>query len=255
MTMKKLLLILAAVLALLFVAACAPEEEATEEATATEEVVETEAATDEEADDEEADDEEADDEEADDEEADDEEADMDADGDMDGEGMGMGGVSAVYMLITNNGEEDVTLVGASTDMSGEVQIHETTVEDDVATMQELEDGLVIPAGETVTLEPGGYHVMLLDLQGNLVEGETLSITLEFEGADAVDLDVPIIAEAPQEAETVVAGDLTIEEGWARPATVEMDEEMDDTEATEETDMDEEAEAAEDTEDTEDTEEE
>src|SRR5690606_4271195 len=74
------------------------------------------------------------------------------------------GVSGAYMSITNNGEDYVTLVSVSAEGDGMVQIHETTVdENDMASMQELEDGVTIAAGETVELAPGGLHIMLMNL--------------------------------------------------------------------------------------------
>lgn len=63
---------------------------------------------------------------------------------------------------------------------------------DVMRMRELADGLVVPAGETVTLAPGGYHVMFMDLQKPLVKGEVISVTLTFEKAGDVTMDFPVI---------------------------------------------------------------
>ena len=54
-------------------------------------------------------------------------------------------------------------------------------------MTELPDGLPIPAGQTVTLAPGGYHLMFMQLTGPLVEGSTLPVTLQFEKAGAVEV--------------------------------------------------------------------
>lgn len=55
-------------------------------------------------------------------------------------------------------------------------------------MRELEDGLELPAGEEVSLEPGGYHIMLLELQEPIVEGDTIPVTLMFENAGEVQVD-------------------------------------------------------------------
>lgn len=55
-------------------------------------------------------------------------------------------------------------------------------------MRELEDGLELPAGEEVSLEPGGYHIMLLELGQPITEGDTIPVTLEFENAGEVEVE-------------------------------------------------------------------
>ena len=67
----------------------------------------------------------------------------------------------------------------------------STTIDGVMQMRELVDGLPIPAGETVTLMPGGYHVMLMDLKRPLKQGETVTVTLRFEKAGAVTLPLAV----------------------------------------------------------------
>lgn len=156
--------------------------------------------------------------------------DMDMDGteeamDMD---MQMGGTSAVYMNITNNGEFDVALFQGESEAAGEIQLHETTVDDNgVARMEEQPEGIIIPAGETVSLEPGGLHVMLLDLQAELVEGDTVNVVLDFDNGEQVVLDAIIQTEAPAESNTIEAGDLVIEGVWARPSAGGMHMDMGD----------------------------
>ena len=108
--------------------------------------------------------------------------------------MDMGSVSAVYMVIENQGDTADRLVSvqADPDLVGVTELHQTTVNDQgVAQMRPVTDGLEIPAGGSVTLEPGSYHVMLMDLQGDLVEGETLSVTLTFESGETITLEALI----------------------------------------------------------------
>ncbi|MEL6437450.1 MAG: copper chaperone PCu(A)C [Pseudomonadota bacterium] len=100
-------------------------------------------------------------------------------------------VSAGYMTITNNGSEADTLVAAKAPFSGRVELHEMTMQDDVMKMRELEGGIVIPAGETVILMPGGLHVMFMDMQQQLSEGETFSGTLTFANAGTVEVTLNI----------------------------------------------------------------
>ncbi len=100
-------------------------------------------------------------------------------------------VAGGYLTIANTGAEDDRLVAVSTPAAGMSQIHEMKMEGDVMKMNELPDGLVIPAGGSVSLAPGGYHLMFMDLRGPLVEGETVTVTLTFEKAGTVDVQLPV----------------------------------------------------------------
>jgi periplasmic copper chaperone A len=64
------------------------------------------------------------------------------------------------------------------------------------TMRELVGGLPLPAGETVMLAPGGYHIMLIDLVEPLETGDEFELTLDFENADDVTLNVEVAESAP-----------------------------------------------------------
>ncbi len=96
------------------------------------------------------------------------------------------------------------LVSASSPVAGIVEIHEMAMENNVMRMRAI-PGLALPAGKTVELKPGGYHVMLMDLKQPLKEGESIALTLVFEGEDKaksnVELKVPVRAlAAPAKAE-------------------------------------------------------
>lgn len=107
-------------------------------------------------------------------------------------------VGGGYLTITNTGDTDDRLVSGTTSIANALEIHEMTVENDIMTMRALPDGLVIPAGETVTLEPGGYHLMLMGLQEAIVIDSPVRVTLEFENAGAIELDLAV---APAGART------------------------------------------------------
>lgn len=100
----------------------------------------------------------------------------------------VGGMTAVFGTITNNSSQDITLVGASTDVANVVEIHEMVMSGGEMVMQQKEGGLVIPAGETAVLEPGGNHVMLMDLASDVVAGDKISVTFDLEGADDVTIE-------------------------------------------------------------------
>ena len=95
--------------------------------------------------------------------------------------------AAGYLTITNEGDEDDRLLGGEAAFAEDVEMHETNVVDDVARMREKE-GIVVGAGQSVVLEPGGTHLMFTGLAAPLVDGERLDATLRFERAG----DVPVV---------------------------------------------------------------
>lgn len=137
------------------------------------------------------------------------------------------GTGAAFFTVTNNGTEDDRLVSAATDVAAAAEIHEMALKDGTMQMSPVMDGLPIPAGETVVLAPGGYHIMLIGLKQDLKAGETFEMTLTFEKAGEVELVVPIFAtkSAAEAAElpTVTVGDLVIEGIWSRHAPALMDD--------------------------------
>lgn len=100
-------------------------------------------------------------------------------------------VAGGFIDIVNAGAVDDRLISAASAISNVTQIHTMEMDGDVMRMREMPDGLVIPAGETVHLKPGGYHVMFMDLTGPLIEGETIMVRLNFEVAGEVDVKLPV----------------------------------------------------------------
>lgn len=91
-------------------------------------------------------------------------------------------VAAGYMVIRNAGSDPDRLIAGAAPFAGRVEIHEMVMDGDVMRMREVDGGLEIPPGGEIVLEPGGYHVMFLDLQEPLVEGGVRGGTLTFEQA-------------------------------------------------------------------------
>jgi periplasmic copper chaperone A len=89
--------------------------------------------------------------------------------------------TGAFMAITATGGG--TLVSASSPVAGVVEIHEMTMDGTTMKMRALPKGLDLPAGKTVELKPGGYHVMLMDLKAPLKTGESVDISLVVEGKD------------------------------------------------------------------------
>ncbi len=75
------------------------------------------------------------------------------------------------------------LVAVRSPIAGVVQIHEMAMEQDVVRMRELPGGLLLPAGQSLELKPGGHHVMLMDLKGPVKPGDEVPLTLVLEGPD------------------------------------------------------------------------
>lgn len=100
-------------------------------------------------------------------------------------------VGGGFITITNKGGEDDRLVSATSSQAGEVQLHEMAMEGDVMKMRQLNDGIAIPAGQTVELKPGGLHLMFFKVSEPFVEGATVKVTLTFEKAGAVDVVLPV----------------------------------------------------------------
>ncbi|MEO1092627.1 MAG: copper chaperone PCu(A)C [Pseudomonadota bacterium] len=100
-----------------------------------------------------------------------------------------------YLVIRNEGETPDRLVGGDAPFAGRVEVHETTMQDDVMRMRPVVDGLEIPAGGSVTFEPGGYHVMFVQLQEPLVQGERRTVTLEFANAGTIEVEFVVEAMA------------------------------------------------------------
>lgn len=133
---------------------------------------------------------------------------------------------AVYMSFTSEDGDALTGASVPSDIAGTVEIHETVAADaggaaddamattttgdamggdastdttvagmGAMTMQPI-DSLELPAGETVTLEPGGYHIMLIDLVAPLETGQEIEVSLTFENAGERTITVPVQDDAP-----------------------------------------------------------
>lgn len=99
---------------------------------------------------------------------------------------------AVYVSITNTADEADRLTGAEGDIADRIELHDAGIDDDgVMQMREIEDGIALPAGQTVELAPQGRHIMLIGLDGPLVEGEAFPLTLSFEQAGAITVDISV----------------------------------------------------------------
>lgn len=91
-------------------------------------------------------------------------------------------------------DTDARLVAAESPVAGVVEIHEMSMENDVMKMSPI-PGLDLPAGQAVELKPGGYHIMLMDLQQQVKVGEDVPLRLVVERRDGSTETVDVVAPA------------------------------------------------------------
>jgi copper(I)-binding protein len=97
---------------------------------------------------------------------------------------------AAYVTVTNKGKEADKLVSATTPVAGEAQLHTTLTENGVMKMRPV-SAIDLKPGASVTLKPGGMHLMLTDLKQPLKEGESFPVALTFEKAGRVEANVKV----------------------------------------------------------------
>jgi periplasmic copper chaperone A len=100
-------------------------------------------------------------------------------------------VAGGFLVIRNTGTTNDRLVSLTSGISGRAEIHEMSVTDGVMKMRPLKDGIEIPAGGEVKLEPGSYHLMFMELKAPAVEGENFGATLTFEKSGTVDVEFAV----------------------------------------------------------------
>ncbi len=99
---------------------------------------------------------------------------------------------AAFMIIENNGDTDDRLISVTSDVAGRVELHTHEIDaNGVAKMVHVEEGFAIPAGETHMLKRGGDHVMFMGLTDPFEHGATIPVTLVFENAGEVEIEIPV----------------------------------------------------------------
>ncbi|MFC0200781.1 copper chaperone PCu(A)C [Paracoccus rhizosphaerae] len=103
-----------------------------------------------------------------------------------------------YVTIRNDGSSDDHLTGITTPVAAMPMLHETVIQDGAARMPHA-DRIVIPAGDTVSLAPGSYHGMLMELSSALDEGSSFPMTLQFEKAGPIEIKTDVLPIRAREA--------------------------------------------------------
>ena len=107
-----------------------------------------------------------------------------------------------FFTLINTGTEPDRLIAASSPAAGKIEIHDIKVLGPDIGMRPR-DSLAAPAGVTVTLQPRGYHLLLIDLGAPLVQGARLAVTLVFEKAGSIDVECLVEAPGPVGNEVLV----------------------------------------------------
>lgn len=103
-----------------------------------------------------------------------------------------GGNGAAFMALLNGLDTPVRLASVAGDAAKAIELHETVNDNGVMKMEPHPEGFEIPAGGALELKPGGKHVMLLGLTKPLAVGDSIDLTLNFEGAEPITLTVPVV---------------------------------------------------------------
>ena len=96
-----------------------------------------------------------------------------------------------FLAITNTGTTPDRLIAVKSPAADKVEIHEMKMDGNVMRMREVEKGLEILPGKSVALAPGGYHLMMMGLKAPLKQGTQVPVTLVFERAGAIDVQLSV----------------------------------------------------------------
>lgn len=116
-------------------------------------------------------------------------------------------MSAFFGQISNHSDQDRTIVAASSDVAGMVQLHTTVTTANGGTeMKEVEGGFKLAAGSDLELAPGGDHIMLMGLKRQLEAGDTVTVTLTLDNGEKVAIEAPVKAFAGAKESYAPTGD-------------------------------------------------
>ncbi len=101
--------------------------------------------------------------------------------------------------------QDAKLVAAQSPVAGVVEVHEMAMDGGIMKMRAV-PAVALPAGKAVERKPGGYHVMLMDLKGQVKDGDTVPVTLVVEGKDGKRQNVEVKATARTMAQPAMKHD-------------------------------------------------
>jgi copper(I)-binding protein len=98
-----------------------------------------------------------------------------------------------FLTLINKGDVPDRLIAIASPAAKQTEIHEMKMDGAVMRMRELENGVVLPPGQTIELKPGGYHVMFMGLKAPFVKDQKVPATLVFEKAGRIDVEFQVDA--------------------------------------------------------------
>src|SRR3984957_8104939 len=102
-----------------------------------------------------------------------------------------------YLVVKNTGTTPDRLIAVKSPVADKVEIHEMKMDGNIMRMREVEKGIEIPPGATVELKPGGFHVMFMGLKAPFAKDAKVPLTLVFEKAGSIDVDLMVQAMGAQ----------------------------------------------------------
>ena len=98
--------------------------------------------------------------------------------------------SVAFFTVKNNTDKNIKLVAVNSDIAKHVQLHNNINEDGLMKMRQV-NAIMVDANSSRSLQPGGYHVMFLGLKNDLIEGQSIVLTLYFDNGDQIEIDTPV----------------------------------------------------------------
>lgn len=98
--------------------------------------------------------------------------------------------TAAFMVLKNSAKKEIKLLTVDTNIAGRVELHQHIMEAGLMKMRQVKE-ITIKPGESLSLQPGGYHVMLFNLQQPLKEGQSVTLSLSFDNGQQLILDAPV----------------------------------------------------------------
>lgn len=98
--------------------------------------------------------------------------------------------AAAYFILHNHGQQDLQMLHVEAQVAAEAQVHRHIHENGLMKMRQVRH-LLVPAGAKLVFEPGGYHLMLLDISEPPAVGSQFTVTMEFDGADKLSFPVEV----------------------------------------------------------------
>jgi periplasmic copper chaperone A len=101
------------------------------------------------------------------------------------------GMTSAFGHLANTGSDDVRIVSATSPAAGRVELHEVVSDGAAMVMREKDGGIVIPAGAEIDLQPGGDHLMLMDVTEPLVPGNDVEIVATFDDGSTLPITAQV----------------------------------------------------------------